>query len=138
MTKVNSIFNGTSHDVNVYSSKDVTYNPETRKYVINSEECLPIKTYPKNIMLNGKFSEICNPSIEIDNGVNIYDKVLESLDALPEGFDFYIVSAVYANAYQTHYSPLEESDNGNKMLGIHNPVINHQGKIIGCLGFIWA
>lgn len=83
------IFNGTPHAINVVSGS--TFIPAIRKYTGETV----VLSIPSNGMLNAKISTIDLPSID---SIPVFGKSFSGVDALPDGYDLYIVSAMYASA----------------------------------------
>jgi hypothetical protein len=114
------IFNGTPHAVTIVSG--ATFNPAIRKFSGGQV----VMTIPSNGMLNAKMSTIELPSI---NGIPCFGKSFEGVDALPEGFDIYIVSALFSSAMQ------KEGADMSKIYTIADPVMSEDGNtFIGCRG----
>jgi hypothetical protein len=114
------IFNGTPHAINIVEG--ATFNPAIRKFSGGQV----IKVIPSNGMLNAKMSTIELPSI---NGIPCFGKSFEGVDALPEGFDIYIVSALFSSAMQ------KEGADMSKIFTIADPVMSEDGQtFVGCRG----
>lgn len=117
MTK---IFNGTPHAINVVENS--TFNPSIRKY-IGGDVVLSI---PSNGMLNAKISSTDEPSVE---GIPVFGKSFTGVDPLPEGFDIYIVSALYASAAARNNVDM------SKVYTVADPVYTEDGNsFLGCRG----
>jgi hypothetical protein len=117
MTK---FFNGTPHPINVMQGS--IFNPSIRKYT-GGEVVLSI---PSNGMLNAKISSIEKEAID---GVPVFDKSITGIDQLPEGFDIYIVSALYATA------AMRSGIDMSKIFTVADPVYTEDGNsFIGCRG----
>jgi hypothetical protein len=117
MTK---IFNGTPHPINIVVNS--TFNSSIRKYV-GGEVVLSI---PSNGMLNAKISSVELPTID---GIPCFDKAFSGVDTLPEGYDIYIVSALYSSASQ------KAGMNMSKVYTVADPVYTEDGNsFLGCRG----
>lgn len=125
MNNANFIYNGTAHDVNVYAANQVTYVPEKRKFVVNAGE-KPVKTYPKQEMLNATFDEV---AVGIVDGVPMKKSKVVEVSDFPAGYDYLIVSVPYGNGVKKLGHSVE------KLLGVTDLVYDETGKIVGCLSF---
>lgn len=114
------IFNGTPHSINIVEGS--IFNPSIRKFVGGNV----VLSIPSNGMLNAKVNTIeLNPT----NGIPTFGKAFEGVDSLPDGFDIYIVSAMYASA------SLKSGVDMSKLFTIADPVYNDEGTtFIGCRG----
>jgi len=114
------IFNGTPHPINIVEG--ATFNPAIRKFSGGQV----IKVIPSNGMLNAKMETIELLSID---GIPTFGKSFEGVDALPEGFDIYIVSALFASACQKMGADM------SKIYTIADPVMSEDGQtFVGCRG----
>ncbi len=114
------IFNGTPHAINVVSGS--VFNPAIRKYT-GGEVVLSI---PSNGMLNAKISSVELPTID---GIPVFDKAFSGVDTLPEGYDIYIVSALYSSAAQKAGMDM------SKVYTVADPVMSEDGNsFLGCRG----
>lgn len=112
------IYNATPHDIKIVEG--AKFIPAIRKYVGGEV----VKTIPSNGMLSAKIESVQLPSID---GIPVYGKTFLGVDALPEGYDVYIVSAKYASAatgqgadiskLYTVSDPVYTDDTGNAFLG---------------------
>ena len=117
MTK---IFNGTPHAINVI--EDSVFNPAIRKYTGGTV----ILSIPSNSMLNAKVSTIDLPSID---SIPVFGKSFSGVDPLPEEFDIYIVSAMYASAAARNGVDM------SKVYTVADPVYTEDGNsFLGCRG----
>ncbi len=94
-----SIYNATPHQINFYSKKDVESDVAQRKLIaaIGAE---PIYTVSRGLPVNCKTANSPTPAIE-NCPVPVVGAVqFTSYDALPEGYDLYIVSNLYRSAVQ--------------------------------------
>lgn len=118
MTKV---FNGTPHAINVVENS--VFNPTIRKYTGGNV----VKSIPSNGMLNAKMDTITAGTV--DNDVPVFIKSFKGVDPLPEGYDIYIVSALYASAAQ------KDGADMSKIFTVADPVYSEDGNsFIGCRG----
>ena len=117
MTK---IFNGTPHAINVVSGS--VFTPAIRKYV-GGDVVLSI---PSTGMLSAKISTIDLPSIA---DIPVFGKSFSGVDSLPDGFDVYIVSALYASAAKA------AGVDCSKLYTVADPVYTPDGNsFLGCRG----
>jgi hypothetical protein len=119
------IYNATPHSISIISRADCEYVEASRKFVCENPE--PIVVIPSSGMKSVIFE-----SIKIDGNVIIpmYKKTIKSIEPLPDGYDIYIVSALYATAH--------EAKGGIKdVYTVADPVYTPDCKtIIGCLGLM--
>ena len=120
MTNEMKIFNGTPHAVTIVEG--ATFNPAIRKFSGGNV----VMTIPSNGMLNAKMNTI---ELESVNGIPCFGKSFEGVDALPEGFDIYIVSALFSSAMQKMGADM------SKIYTIADPVMSEDGNtFVGCRG----
>jgi len=94
-----SIYNATPHVINFYSKSDVEFDVSQRKYIA-AVGATPIYTVAKGTPVNCKTANAPTPSIE-NCPVPVVGAVQFTFyDALPEGYDIYIVSNLYRSAVQ--------------------------------------
>jgi hypothetical protein len=122
------IFNGTPHAINVVENSN--FNPAIRKYVGGNV----VVSIPSNGMLNAKIeTEYAKTSIFGEDGeyskIPIFSKKITGFDILPEGYDVYIVSALYASAAQKAGMDM------SKIFTVADPVYTEDGNsFTGCRG----
>lgn len=117
---MSKIFNGTPHAINVVQGSE--FVADMRKYVGGEV----IKSIPSNGMLNAKITTVEGGVID---GIPVYAKQFTGVDPLPEGFDIYIVSALYSGAAQKQGVDL------SKIYTVADPVYSPDGlTIVGCRG----
>lgn len=117
MTK---IFNGTPHAINVVEGS--VFNPTIRKYTGGTV----VQSIPSNGMLNAKVSTVDMPAV---NGIPCFGKAFSGVDTLPESFDIYIVSAMYASAAKA------AGVDCSKLYTVADPVYTEDGNsFLGCRG----
>lgn len=115
------VYNGTPHSINVVAG--ATFNPSIRKHV-GGEVVFSI---PSNGMLNATMQSKVMP--EINGIIPVFDKSIIGLDALPEGYDVYIVSALYSSAAKKAGMDM------TKLYTVADPVYTEDGNsFIGCRG----
>mgnify|MGYP003526966902 FL=1 len=115
-----NIFNGTPHAINVVSGSN--FDPSIRKYVGGSV----LFSIPSNGLLNAKITTVNSGDID---GIPVYAKQVTGVDPLPDGFDIYIVSALYSGAAQKKGVDL------SKIYTVADPVYTSDGAtVIGCRG----
>ena len=143
MTTTPRIFNGTPHAINIVEG--ATFNPANRKFCGGQV----VRVIPSNGMLNAKMETIELPSIMMvddlfhegldDCGnavltknveeIPVFGKSFKGVDSLPEGFDIYIVSALFASAMQ------KEGADMSAIFTVADPVMSEDGQtFIGCRG----
>lgn len=114
------IYNGTPHAINIV--KGATKDPKIRKYV-GGEVILSI---PSDGMLNADIATYPGSFI---NGIPTFEKRAKGVDPLPEGYDIYLVSALYASAAAKNGIDM------SKIYTVSDPVYTPDGNsFIGCLG----
>ena len=114
------IFNGTPHAINVV--KNSTFNASIRKYVGGKV----VLSIPSTGMLNAKINAVDLPAIET---IPVFGKSFSGVDMLPEGYDIYIVSALYSSAAQKAGMDM------SKIFTVADPVYTEDGNsFIGCRG----
>jgi len=117
---MSKIFNGTPHAINVVSGS--VFTPAIRKYV-GGDVVLSI---PSTGVLSAKISTIDLPSIA---DIPVFGKSFSGVDSLPDGFDVYIVSALYASAAKA------AGVDCSKLYTVADPVYTPDGNsFIGCRG----
>lgn len=117
MTK---IFNGTPHAINVVEGS--IFNPAIRKYTGGNI----VLSIPSNGMLNAKINAVDLPVID---NIPVFGKSFSGVDVLPEGYDIYIVSAMYASA------AVKAGMDMSKIYTVADPVYTEDGNsFIGCRG----
>ena len=124
MTK---IFNGTPHNICIYSKLDATFNVSQRKYILESDGSTPILVIePSGVLLSAKTQNAQAPTI--DYGVPVVGAVqFTSYDLPPEGYDLYIVSNLYRSAVQAL------GGDTSKLATVSDTVYTKEIKPIGCL-----
>lgn len=119
MTK---IFNGTPHEVNIVDNS--LFSQQIRKHITDYPNA--VASIPSNGMLSAIVSTINSDPI---NGIPVFVKEFRGVDELPEGFDVYIVSAMYASAAKA------VGMDTSKLYTVADPVYSLDGKTIyGCRG----
>jgi len=115
-----NIFNGTPHAINIVSGS--SFNPSIRKWT-GGEILLSI---PSNGMLNAKIDvEELSPL----GGIPVFGKKINGCDPLPQGYDLYIVSALYSSAF------IKTGESTHGVYTVADPVMSEDGAtFIGCRG----
>lgn len=115
------LYNGTPHSINIIQG--ATLDSTDRKW--KGGEIIQI--FPPNGMLSAKINSI---QTGVLNGlIPVFSKEIVDCQELPIGFDYYIVSVLYATAYKAKYG------NTDKLLVVADPVMSEDGKtFIGCTG----
>ncbi len=115
------IYNGTPHSIDFI--KGANLNVLIRKYQGGHKTC----TIPSDGMLNAQISQI----EEKRDGIVFIARKVNSVDPLPQGYDTYIVSSIYAEAY------LKIHGNTDRLYIIADPVVADDGMtVIGCRGLM--
>lgn len=115
------IFNGTPHAINVVTGS--TFTSAIRKYVGGNV----VFSVPSNGMLSAKVATIDLPSI--NSNIPVFGKSFSGVDSLPEEYDIYIVSAMYAGAAKA------AGIDCSKLYTVADPVYTEDGNsFIGCRG----
>ena len=123
MTK---IFNGTPHNICVYSKDDATYVSSQRKYILSSDATPILVIPPSGVLLNAKTENCTAPTI--DYGVPVVGAVVfTAYDDMPDGYDLYIVSNMYRSAVQSLGG---YTDN---LATVSDTVYSKEIKPVGCL-----
>lgn len=118
---MNKVFNGTPHAINVVMNS--TFNPTIRKYTGGDV----VYSIPSNGMLNAKVETVSWGIF--DDNLPVYGKKFTGVDILPDGYDVYIVSAMYASAAQRAGMDM------SKIYTVADPVYTDDGNsFIGCRG----
>jgi hypothetical protein len=115
------VYNGTPHDIKIVEG--AKFVSTIRKYVGGEV----VKTIKSNGMLSAKIESVQLPSID---GIPVYGKTFSGVDALPEGYDVYIVSALYASAAKG------QGVDVSKLYTVSDPVYTDEtgNSFLGCLG----
>jgi hypothetical protein len=118
------IYNGTPHAINVVTGS--VFNPAIRKYTGGTV----VLSIPSTGMLNAKVTTIDLPSIPVfGNSIPVFGKSFSGVDALPDGYDIYIVSAMYASAAARNGVDM------SKVYTVADPVYTDDGNsFTGCRG----
>lgn len=120
------IFNGTPHFINIIREAAV-YKPEIRKFVVpDGKDVTVVASIPSDGVLSAKIDTVDLPDID---GIPVYGKSIVGCDPLPEGYDLYIVSALYASAMRAQGKDI------SKLYTVADPVYSEDGRtILGCRG----
>jgi hypothetical protein len=96
-----TIFNGTPHNICIYSKDDAKFDASQRKYILSSDGSTPILViHPSGNLLSAKTQNAPTPTI--DYGVPVVGAVqFVAYDDTPDGYDLYIVSNMYRSAVQS-------------------------------------
>lgn len=89
------VYNGTSHDLKIYAKSDVFHDDAHKKYLLLDQEIEPYIIFPAQKPLSISFG--CE--FAFVDGIPIKERRVYNRDELPEGYDLYIVSALYARAF---------------------------------------
>lgn len=120
------IYNGTPHAINIVTG--AVFKPEIRKFVVpDGIEVTVVASIPSDGVLSAKIDTVELP--EIDGSIPVFGKAIVGCDPLPEGYDIYIVSALYASAMR------QMGEDTSKLYTVADPVYTEDGKtILGCRG----
>jgi len=114
------IYNGTAHAINIVEG--ATLDTSDRKYKGGNI----IATTPSNGILNANIETVAGEPI---GDIPVYNKKIVGYDPLPEGYDAYVVSALYSVAYKA------VNPDDKRIYVVADPVMSDDGKtFIGCLG----
>ncbi|NLZ54040.1 MAG: hypothetical protein GX892_13025 [Thermoanaerobacteraceae bacterium] len=117
------VYNGTPHSINIIEG--AIFDPSIRKYVARGEVTM-VTSIPSNGVLSAKIDTVNLPDID---GIPVYGKAIVGCDPLPEGYDLYIVSALYASAVRA------QGGDTSKLYTVADPVYTEDGRtILGCRG----
>jgi len=111
------VYNGTPHAINIVANGG--FNPEIRKYVAENPEI--IATIPSNGVLSAKIDTLPDMSI---NDIPVFTKSISGCDELPEGYDIYVVSALYVSAARS------VGMDTSKLYTVADPVYSLDGRTI--------
>ena len=126
------IFNGTPHSINII--REAVFKPEIRKFVVPSlieltsigKDVTVVVSIPSDGVLSAKIDTVDLPDID---GIPVYGKSIVGCDPLPEGYDLYIVSALYVSAMRAQGNDI------SKLYTVADPVYSEDGRtILGCRG----
>jgi hypothetical protein len=116
------IFNGTPHAINVVSN--ASFDATIRKFTVDTPEI--IQSIPSNGMLNAIITAVDLPAVD---GIPVFGKTVAGVDTLPDGYDLYIVSAMYGAAAK------QAGADTSKLYTVADPVYSPDGRtILGCRG----
>lgn len=122
------IYNGTSHEVYLFSTNDVFFDEKTRKNYLKDKITKPFLVIPAGTSnLSAKFAEkkrIGTYDLPIYN-----ESKVTSVDEIPDGYDLYIVSQLYKNACR------QIGNDTSQLITVADPVYNSDSRPVGCLGF---
>lgn len=122
------IFNGTTHDINLFLESQTEALPHARKLVLKEGES-PVVIIPKgDKMLNAQKATAAPP---IEGELAPFLKggmIFPSIDPLPEGYDLYIVSLLYKSAAK------EIGMDASKLATVDGVVYDSESKPVGCTG----
>jgi hypothetical protein len=115
------IYNATPHNISIFNERDVTFNKVTRKHELINDGCSWVHSIPSDSMLNAAIIE--NDTSTVIDGITFKKSPkIEVLDSLPDGYDLYIVSKMYADACKD-----------KSRLATVGAQVYNDGKIVGCL-----
>lgn len=122
--KVKKVFNGTPHAINVVEG--AVFNPAIRKHTGGKI----VKSIPSNGMLNAIISSV---KVDVMDNIPVFDKQFTGVDPIPQGYDIYIVSALYASAAKKAGMDM------SKIYTVADPVYTEDGNsFLGCVGICLA
>lgn len=114
------IYNGTPHPINIVTNS--VFKTEIRKYIVpEGTEPDIIASIPSDGILSAKIDTV---EAEHINGIPVFAKAITGCDPLPEGYDIYIVSALYVSAAKA--SGIDTS----RLYTVADPVYSADGKTI--------
>lgn len=114
------IFNGTPHPITIVSN--AVFKADIRKYVV-PEGVTPqiVASIPSNGILSVKIDTVVAGCI---NGIPVFGKNISGCDPILDGYDVYIVSALYASAARA--CGMDTS----KLYTVADPVYSADGRTI--------
>lgn len=120
------IYNGTPHSINIIR-REVVFKPEIRKFVVPSgKDVTVVASIPSDGVLSAKIDTVELPEID---GIPVFGKAIVGCDPLPEGYDLYVVSALYASAVRA------QGGDTSKLYTVADPVYTEDGRtVLGCRG----
>ena len=115
------IFNATPHEINIVEGAE--FNSAVRKF----QGGTVIRSIQRNGLLNAKISTV---EVESVDSIPTFDKRIDGCDPLPEGYDAYIVSALYGAAWR------RQNPDGIGVYTVADPLYDASdiNRIIGCRG----
>ena len=120
------IFNGTPHNICVYSKVDAKFDASQRKYILSSDATPILVIPPSGVLLNAKTENAATPTI--DYGVPVVGAVVfTAYDDMPDGYDLYIVSNLYRSSVQSL------GGDTSKIATVSDTVYSKEIKPVGCL-----
>lgn len=118
------IYNGTPHAINIVTG--AVFSPSIRKWVGGNI----VLSIPSNGVLNAKIDTVDSTSTYLEGIIPMFIKKITGFDPLPDGYDIYIVSALYYNAV----AGLPIAD---KCFTVSDPVMTDDGNtFVGCRGLM--
>ena len=121
-----NIFNGTPHNICIFSKDDASYVASQRKYILSDGATPILVIAPSGVLLSAKTQNAPTPTI--DYGVPVVGAVqFTAYDDTPNGFDLYVVSNMYRSAVQALGG---YTDN---LATVSDTVYSKDIKPIGCL-----
>ncbi len=114
------IYNGTPHAINVV--KNAVFNPDIRKYIGGTV----VLSIPSTGMLSAAVKTVALSPL---NDIPVFGKAFDGVDPLPDGYNVYIVSAMYASAAKA------AGVDTSKLYTVADPVYTDDGNsFVGCRG----
>ncbi len=118
------IFNGTAHNIHIV--RGATFNQQLPTYTLGNGKVTRVIT--SSDMLNAKITTTNTGNID---DIPQFQKRTEGYSPLLEGYDVYIVSLLYVQAYT--------GKDKEKLFTVADPVMSNDGKtFIGCRGLTKA
>lgn len=122
------IYNGTPHAVSIVANG--VFCAPIRKWVVeNGVEPEVVASIPSDGVLSAKIETIEGqfmdgvPILAMDD-IPVFHKEIMGCDPLPDGYEVYIVSALYASAYRKVYG------NTDRLYTVADPVYSEDGRTI--------
>lgn len=117
------IFNATPHEINVVRNGE--FSPAIRKFVLpEGQEMDIIASLPSQAVVSAKIERVETASL---GDIPVQAQRVTGIDPLPEGYDAYVVSAIYAVAAR------QLGIDTSRMYVIADAVFSADGRtIIGC------
>ena len=120
------IFNGTPHNICVYSKDDASYIASQRKFIVTDGATPILVIPPSGTLLSAKTENCTAPTINY--GVPVVGAVVfTAYDDMPDGYDLYIVSNLYRSSVQSL------GGDTSKIATVSDTVYSKEIKPVGCL-----
>ena len=113
------IYNGTPHAINVVKKDSCTFNAAIRKWVATDPET--VAQIASDGVLSARIETVESGAF---GNVPVFSKKIVGIDPLPEGYDIYVVSALYVSAAR------QMGYDTSKLYTVADPVYSEDGRTI--------